>query len=193
MSARTLLHPRQPGEAAAPAESSDAAHAARGQLLCRAKRLVDGRRDHVLEELSVLGIDRLRVDLDLTQVHVARHRHLDHAAAGARLDDLLLELLLGLGHLGLHLLGLLEELVHVRTLGHQPASLSRGSSGTTSVASKLSLIMSIISSSLRSAVSSSASAGASSSISSYTGRRRVPTITPTASVMRSTFTDASAF
>src|SRR3954447_2077376 len=167
MSARTLLHPRQPGEAAAPAESSDAAHAARGQLLCRAKRLVDGRRDHVLEELGVLGIDRLRVDLDLTQVHVARHRHLDHAAAGARLDDLLLELLLGLGHLGLHLLGLLEDLVHVRSLGHQPASLSRGSSsGTTSVASKLSLIKSIFSSSLNSVAASEAAVGSSSSMSS---------------------------
>ncbi len=59
------------------------------------------------------------------QLHVAAHRHLDHAAAGARLDGLVLELLLGLRHLGLHLLDLLHQLAHVRSLRHQPVPLSR--------------------------------------------------------------------
>src|SRR5581483_2549606 len=93
-------------------------------------------------------VDRVGRDHDLAELHVAGHRHLDHAPAGARLDRLVLELLLGLRHLGLHLLRLLEQLVEVGSLWHQPASLSRASSGTTSLASKLSLIMAIRSSSL---------------------------------------------
>ena len=124
--------------------------------------LVDRRGDHVLQHLGVLGVDRLRVDLDLAQLHVAGHGHLDHPPTRAGLDDLVLELLLRLGHLSLHLLGLLEDLIHVGPLGHQPASLSRASSsGTTSVASKLSLIRSIFSSSLNSGGFSGTSASSS--------------------------------
>src|SRR5262249_62038251 len=98
---------------------------------------------------------------DLAKLHVTGHRHLDGAAARARFNRLVGELLLRLGHLGLHLLGLLEDLVHVRLLGHQPVSVSR-SSGMTSLASNLVLISSMISSSAI-AVAPSASSGLDSS------------------------------
>ena len=68
----------------------------RGQLLGGADRLVDRGGDHVLKQLGVLGVDRVGRDRDLAQRHVAGHRHLDHAAAGAGLDGLVLQLLLRL-------------------------------------------------------------------------------------------------
>ena len=55
------------------------------------------------------------IDRDLEQAQVAAHLDLDHAAARARVDDLVLELLLRVGHLGLHLLGLLHQRVEVET------------------------------------------------------------------------------
>ena len=107
--------PSPPSPPAAAAEPGDAAHLARGELLGGADRLVDRGEDHVLEQLGVLGVDRLGVDRDLEQAQVAAHLHLHHPAAGARLDGLVLELLLRLGHLGLHLLGLLHQRVEVET------------------------------------------------------------------------------
>ena len=46
-------------------------------------RLVDGGEDHVLQQLGVLGIDRLGIDRDVLDDEVAGDRHGDHAAAGA--------------------------------------------------------------------------------------------------------------
>ena len=98
-----------------------------GQLLGRAQRLVDGREHHVGEHLHVLGVDRRGVDLDRLDLQVAADLHRHHAAAGGGLDDLVLELLLGGLHVLLHLLDLLQHLLHVRharLLGHQaPFSL----------------------------------------------------------------------
>ena len=71
-----------------------------GQLLGGAQALVDRRLNHLGEQLGLLGVDRLGIDRDLAQGQVAAHLHLDHAAAGARLDHLVLELLLRLQHLG---------------------------------------------------------------------------------------------
>ena len=92
------------------------------ELLRGADALVDRGHDHVLKELGILGIDRLGVDRDLEQAHVAAHLELHHAAAGAGVDDLVLQPLLGLVHLGLHLLGLLHHRVQV-----EPAGAASGS------------------------------------------------------------------
>src|SRR6185503_4825190 len=78
------LHPGQAGNSPA-AEPGNPAEPARGELLGGAERLVDGGGDHVLKELGLLGIDRLRGDGDLAELQVAGHRHLDGAAARARL------------------------------------------------------------------------------------------------------------
>src|SRR4029078_9220245 len=107
------------------------------QALRRAQRLVDRREDQVLEHLRVVWVDRLRVDLDLADLAVARRGDGDHPAAGARLDGLVLELFLRLLHLALHLLDLLQHLVHVEA-----------HSSLTSRASKVPFISSLISSSV---------------------------------------------
>ena len=62
--------------------------------------------------------------VDLAQSQVAAHLHLDHAAAGARLDDLVFELLLRLQHLALHLLRLFHQGVHVEAPGHSLCHLA---------------------------------------------------------------------
>ena len=112
-----------------------AAHAAAGRLGLEvgglAHRLVDRGHDHVLEHLDVLGVDRVRVDRELLELEVAGHHDLDHAAAGGRLDALVLEPLLRLHHLLLHLLRLLEQGVEVR-LGHQDSSSAGSSSASNS-------------------------------------------------------------
>ena len=92
----------------------------RRELLRSADPLVDRRHDHVLEQLGILGVDGLGVDRDLEQAHVAAHLELHHAAARAGIDDLVLQPLLGLVHLGLHLLGLLHHRVQIEPAG--PAS-----------------------------------------------------------------------
>src|SRR5207302_4932842 len=93
----------------------------------------------VLEHLDVLGIDRLGIDRDRLHDQVAGHLDRDHAPACRGLHHLVLERLLGGEHVLLHLLGLLEDLLHVR-LGHQPlTSPSLGSSSKTSSASNSSM------------------------------------------------------
>ncbi len=135
--------------------AGEAAHLLLGQRLGRADRLV-GRGEHeVLQQLDVLGIDRGGIDHDVLDLQIAGHLDLHHAAAGGRLDRLVLELLLGGHHVGLHLLDLLEHLLHVR-LGHQWASAS--SSWVSSSASNASL--------KRAITSSSVSGGGSSAIAS---------------------------
>src|SRR5581483_8256009 len=96
--------------------------------------------DHVLEQLGVLGVDRLRVDLDLAELARSRGLHGDHPTARGRLDGLARELLLYAQHLLLHLLGLLHQGVHVE------AAFCHYSS--TSLASKVSLNSATRSSSL---------------------------------------------
>ena len=91
-----------------------AAHLRGGELLGLAQRLVDRRGHEVLEHLDVLGVDRVGVDGDRLDAQVAGRDDLDHAAAGGRLDALLLERLLRLLLRGHHLLGLLE---HLRRFG----------------------------------------------------------------------------
>src|SRR5438067_5133428 len=90
-----------------------------------ADRLVHRREHHVGEQLRIVGVDRLRVDRDLLDLARAVRRDADHAAAGARLDRLVLELGLRLLHLLLHLSDLLHQLVHVHA--HSQSSRSRAS------------------------------------------------------------------
>src|SRR5688572_1899722 len=129
-----LLKPRQaqPAQAARAREPAGGrVHLRRRQLLGRADRLVHRGLDHVLEHLDVLGIDRVRVDRQLLQLQLAADLHRHHAAAGAGLHDLVLQLLLSLRHVGLHLLDLLHHLVQVG-LTHQSFSSSCGVSKTSS-------------------------------------------------------------
>src|SRR6185436_11444348 len=85
-------------------------------------------------------------------LEVARDDDLDHPAAGGGLDGLVLELLLRGDHVLLHLLNLLQHLVHVGRLGHQTAPSWSGSSRISSASN---------SALRRSSSSASGSAGAS--------------------------------
>src|SRR5581483_7846065 len=98
-----------------------------GERLRRAQRLVHGGEDGVLEQLRVVGVDRLRVDVDLLDLSGAGRLHGDEPAAGRGLDHLLRQLLLRLLHLCLHLLRLPEQLVHVEALARHQSSTSRAS------------------------------------------------------------------
>ena len=71
--------------------------------------------DQVAEHLDVVGVERVRVDRDRLHRLVALDPGRHHAAAGRPLDDLLGQLGLGVLHLALHLLQLLEHLVEVET------------------------------------------------------------------------------
>ena len=109
-----------------PAEPGRRAHLRLRERLRRAERLVDGGEHHVLEQLGVVGVDRLRIDLDLADLARAGRLDGDDAAARRRLDRLVRELVLHAGHLLLHLLRLLQQLVHVEAaLGHLFVHLSR--------------------------------------------------------------------
>jgi hypothetical protein len=100
-------------------------------------------KDEVLEHVDVVGVNCLRVDLELLEIQVAAHLHRDHAAADRGLDRLVLEVFLGLRHLGLHLLGLLEDRSEVGLLGHQfSAWLLWDWSTSTAPKSRLTLSMS---------------------------------------------------
>src|SRR4029079_13558878 len=59
------------------------------ERLRRAERLVHGGEHEVLEELRVVGVDRLGVDRDLRDLAGAGRLDGDHAAAGRGLDRLL--------------------------------------------------------------------------------------------------------
>src|SRR5262245_37600727 len=91
----------------------DATEPLGGQVLGLAQALVDGGGDQVAEHLDVVGVERVRVDRDRLHRLVALDPGRDHAAAGRPLDDLLGQLGLGVLHLALHLLQLLEHLVGV--------------------------------------------------------------------------------
>src|SRR5262245_1081650 len=77
-------------EAHAAKTSGDPAHLRASEVLGGTERLVDRRLDHVGEHLGLLGVDRLGVDRDLAEGEIAAHLDLDHPAAGARLDYLVL-------------------------------------------------------------------------------------------------------
>src|SRR5438477_3764216 len=142
--------------------AGEPAHLRRGKLLRRAQRLVGGGEHHVLQQLGILGIDGVRVDGDRLHHEVAGHLDLHHPAAGRGLDLLVLELLLRGHHVLLHLLDLLEHLLHVR-LGHQaPPSFSSGS-GRISSASNSATNRATISSSEGGSASSGSSCSARSS------------------------------
>src|SRR5262249_11870462 len=115
------------------------------ELLCRAERLVHGCKHHVGEHLRVVGVDRLRRDLDLRDLERAGRLDLHHPAAGGCLDDFVGKLFLRLRHLVLHLLGLLHQLLEVHR--HQRSS-------STSWASNVSLMSETKSSSLAGSASS---------------------------------------
>ena len=64
----------------------DLAHLSSGNLLGLVKRLVGRGQNHVFQELSVGGIERLRVNLDRGKRAVALRQDLYGAAAAGRLD-----------------------------------------------------------------------------------------------------------
>lgn len=116
--------PRRPPRSPSIADGSKSPCAAGLGLLAHgvglAHRAVDGREDHVLQQLDVLRVDRVRVGRDGVQQALAGRDDLDHAPAGGGLHAaLVLELVLRGGHLLLHLLGLLEHLVEVGRQRHQ--------------------------------------------------------------------------
>src|SRR5215211_712567 len=163
--------------------AGDPTEPVRGQLLSGADRLVDGGEHHLRKHLDVLRVGCARIDRDLEEAQVAAHLHLDHPAAGARLDDLVLELLLLGGHVRLHLLELLHHRIQVepagplRSPGHPVASF-----GSASVASLVTSISLASNSDLKRSMSSSgeristsvAASSSSGSSSTNTGRRRLP-------------------
>src|SRR5919107_507950 len=112
------LEPRQAQRAEIHA-AGQAAELALLQLLGGAHGLVDGGEHHVLEQVRIVGVDRLGRDRDRLDGEVPGDLDLDHPAARGGLDLLVLELLLRLHHLLLHLLDLPHHLLHVRGLGHQ--------------------------------------------------------------------------
>jgi diguanylate cyclase (GGDEF)-like protein/PAS domain S-box-containing protein len=66
-----------------PAEAAgDPAELVRGELLSRTHRFVGRGEDHVLEQLDVVGVDRLLVDRDRLDDEVSGHLNGDHPAAG---------------------------------------------------------------------------------------------------------------
>src|SRR6266511_1675594 len=91
----------------------DVVQALRGQVLGLAQALVHGGGHQVAQHLGVLGVDGVGVDRDRVDHAVALDLGRDDPAAGGALDDLLGQLVLGVLHLLLHLLDLLQHLVRV--------------------------------------------------------------------------------
>src|SRR4051794_190035 len=165
------------------------AHLARRELLGRAQRLVDGGEDGVLEHLDVLGVDRVRVDGDRLDRELARRDDLDHAPARRGLDAFVLEGLLRRHHVLLHLLDLLEHLLHVGLGRHQGVSSGSGSDSGRISASNSSTKRSISSSSDSARASVS---GASARI-SWASRSDAPVTARIARPITSRFVASSAF
>src|SRR3954470_5324981 len=181
----------QPAEPAARAAEAarHVAHLARRELLGRAQRLVDGGQDGVLEHLDVLRVDRARVDGDRLDREFPRRDDLHHAPAGRGLDALVLEGLLRLHHLLLHLLDLLEHLLHVRLGRHQGVPWGSGSDSGRISASNSSTKRSISSSS----DSARASASGASARISWASRSDAPVTALIARPITSRFVASSAF
>src|SRR4051794_3414206 len=112
----------------------DRAHLLGRELADGAVRVAHGGDDQVLQGLHVVGVDRLRVDGQRSQLAAAGERGGDQPAARGAGDLGRRQLGLRRGELLLHLLSLLEQLLHVRlsaaaelpaTLCHWIASLFR--------------------------------------------------------------------
>src|SRR5690606_20348154 len=93
------------------------------ELLRVARRVPHSRDDQVGQRLDVVGVHDLGVDVELLELELTAHRGGDHATARGAGDLGLRDLLLRLEHLLLHLLGLLQDLLHV---GHSAAGLHHG-------------------------------------------------------------------
>src|SRR6266508_1978975 len=117
---------RQPEAGRQPHALGDAAQALRGQFLGLAQALVDRGRDEVAEHLDVVGVKGGRVDDHRFDGGVAPDPGGHHATACRALDDLLGQLGLGVLHLLLHLLQLLEHLVGVEAATATHATTTHG-------------------------------------------------------------------
>jgi hypothetical protein len=76
-------------------------------------RLFHRAQNNFLKKFDIVRIDNFFVDLDRDDIAGAVCRHLHFSAATAHFDGFLLKLSLRFGHLLLHLLRLLHELVQV--------------------------------------------------------------------------------
>src|SRR5580765_5808660 len=102
-------------------------------LLRRALRFADGGDDEVLEQRDVLLLERLRIELQLSQHLLAVHHRFHQPAARRGVVALVDELLLDLVHLFLHLLRLLHhvaEALHVLRSPPRPARSMTSPSNT---------------------------------------------------------------
>src|SRR4051794_35120648 len=150
------------------------------ERLAVTQRLVHRSGDDVGEQLRVVGIDRLRVDLDLDDVAAGGRRHLHRPAARARGHRLAGGLLLHALELLLHLHRLLGELREVHV--HRYSS---------SRASNVLFISSTISSSVAGRSASAAGRSRSSPTANTSASRR-PVTSYSASRSRSAFFASSA-
>src|SRR5579872_358898 len=126
---------RQTGKAEAAQTAGCSAHRSLHHLLRLSVCVLKSRDYGVLERLNVLRVDELRIDRDALHFLVPRHDDSHRPAAGAALDGLAPQLFLGLHHVRLHLLELLEHLrvEHARSPSdsQQKGALPRPSSGST--------------------------------------------------------------
>ena len=93
--------------------SGQRTHGGLGQLMGSPLPIADGGNDEVGQRLGVLRVDGLGGDDQVEQLSTAGHGCRDQTATGGADDALLDQRRLGGLDLGLHLLGLLQELLHV--------------------------------------------------------------------------------
>ena len=93
-------------------------------ILGAGEAVVDRGEDGVLQDVDILGVKRLGVDGDGRDAHVGGAGDLHHATARRGRDLDVSQLVLCIGKLLLHLLGLLHHLLHVH-LCHVRAFLWR--------------------------------------------------------------------
>src|SRR5258708_6184498 len=91
------------------------------ELLGLLDAFIRSREDEILQHPFVVGIDHVLLDLDVDDFLGAVHLDLDHAAAGRRLDDPLLELEVELLELLLHVLERLALFAHSAPWHHTVA------------------------------------------------------------------------
>ena len=91
-------------------------HLVLGKGLALLGGLLHGGQDNFLKELDVVRVDDFLVDFDRDDVTGTICSYFHFAAARAHFDSVLLEFGLSPGHLLLHLLGLLHELVEVHKI-----------------------------------------------------------------------------
>src|SRR6266478_4915001 len=106
-----------PGELDAEA-AGQLPHLLRQHALRRADTLVHRRHDEVLEHVPIGLLEQRGLDAELYHLELAAHHGGHHAAARARLDRALGQLLLDVRYLLLQLLRLPEEPAQVEALAH---------------------------------------------------------------------------